>query len=336
MLSQETRLVFQNLLIPNEYKIETKVLALTDGSIYMGDAINVHLKEKKKQKKNKNELYIPHGYGTAFNNKSGRKYEGLWYKGYAHGKGKLFFGINKENIVKYIGNFNMDQSDGDGELEFSNGDIIIGKWKNGILYTGKIISKDNFEYNGSIKDYKKHGSGSIIYNNKTKHIGYWINGMRSGKGLTILSNGIKMIGMWKNDKPCGSMKLIFPPDHECEEYIGFCNKNTEPHGKGVMKYKNDYQYHGEWKNNAKNGNGIMKDNIGNYYSGTWENDMRHGNGYFYYKFNEIAKYYKWENDNVVFEYDANDLYLLAKTTNYIYRNSSVKISDISALQILYC
>jgi hypothetical protein len=64
--------------------------------------------------------------------------------------------------------------------------------------------------------------------------------------------------------------------------------------------------------------------------------MRHGNGYFYYKFNEIAKYYKWENDNVVFEYDANDLYLLAKTTNYIYRNSSVKISDISALQILYC
>ena len=45
-----------------------------------------------------------------------------------------------------------------------------------------------------------------------------------------------------------------------------------------MKYINEDNYNGEWKNNKREGVGILKCNDGIIYEGNWVNDKKEGLG----------------------------------------------------------
>jgi hypothetical protein len=54
-----------------------------------------------------------------------------------------------------------------------------------------------------------------------------------------------------------------------------CQRN----GYGICKYRDDVEYHGEWKHNKKNGFGILVYHGVKLYEGQWENDTMNGIGW---------------------------------------------------------
>ena len=73
---------------------------------------------------------------------------------------------------------------------------------------------------------------------------------------------------------------------------------------GIMKYVNNSEYNGMWKDNKKHGQGVMIWKQGNIivteYNGMWENDMKHGPGKHTYHIDNNHKEYNgmWEKNKL--------------------------------------
>jgi hypothetical protein len=63
-----------------------------------------------------------------------------------------------------------------------------------------------------------------------------------------------------------------------DHYEGFLNKNSKPHGIGVLKHGTGGVYMGIFVNGKKCGTGMMKFSDGEEYVGEWEDDLMHGMG----------------------------------------------------------
>ena len=91
-------------------------------------------------------------------------------------------------------------------MNFSDGSICYGQWKNGELngFGKQIIS--NLTYYGNWSDNKLHGFGWILEKNTNKKIfkGEFKDGQKSGFGLEKKSDSdITFFGLWKNNKKNG-------------------------------------------------------------------------------------------------------------------------------------
>ena len=59
-----------------------------------------------------------------------------------------------------------------------------------------------------------------------------------------------------------------------DKYVGEINEKEEPHGRGIMCWKNGRRYKGQWKNGRKNGQGVEYGANGAVnYSGEWTDDV---------------------------------------------------------------
>ena len=70
---------------------------------------------------------------------------------------------------------------------------------------------------------------------------------------------------------------------------GYCQ------GHGIMKYKNDDSYEGDWNNGVRQGHGTMKYNNGSVYEGAWNNGVREGHGTLKYRDGGVYEG-DWNND----------------------------------------
>ena len=161
-------------------------------------------------------------------------------KGERHGLGKLI-----TQYYELIGTWKNDKLNGWGRQSRCNGEVLEGRFENGLLNgKGIYLDSNNYKYLGDFRDMKKWGKGKLI-TDKIIYEGDFCNDKFEGKGkIKFLKNG--------------------------DEYEGsFVNGNIE--GVGVFKYLNGDIYEGEFKNGKIHGNGIYKYRIGKIYRGLFEN-----------------------------------------------------------------
>eukprot|EP01125_Pyxidicula_operculata_P005434 TRINITY_DN1931_c0_g1_i3.p1 TRINITY_DN1931_c0_g1~~TRINITY_DN1931_c0_g1_i3.p1 ORF type:complete len:789 (+),score=201.46 TRINITY_DN1931_c0_g1_i3:526-2892(+) len=115
-------------------------------------------------------------------------YEGNWEEDRWHGKGTFF---NISNGTVYQGDFVKGKREGKGRLTFLN------NTKN---------NHNNAYYNGSWKDGRPHGDGTLS-TNEMRYEGDWESGKMQGKGCIYFSNGSKWEGTFTNNKPNGNGKF---------------------------------------------------------------------------------------------------------------------------------
>ena len=99
-------------------------------------------------------------------------------------------------------------------------------------------------YIGEWKDGKRHGQGTLSYNDGSKYVGEYKEGKVHGQGTHTYADGSKYVGEWKDNKS---------------------------NGQGTSTWANGDKYVGEWKDNNMEGNGTYTQSNGNiYHSGLWK------------------------------------------------------------------
>ena len=114
-----------------------------------------------------------------------------------------------------------------------------------VLLIFSCSSSDNVDniitYDMLINGYT--GKGTYIYDDSSKYVGEYLNGMRHGKGIYSYKDGEMSEGQFKYDKK---------------------------HGKGKYSYTDGESYEGEYKNDMMHGYGIYIFSDGKVLEGKWE------------------------------------------------------------------
>lgn len=170
----------------------------TDGDVYEGDYKNGE----------------PHGNGR-FTWSCGDCYEGIWTKGYRN-----VFGIQKYNYGTYTGEWRNDKLDGDGCMEYFNGDVCAGEFENDNFNdpNGFFRYANGDEYKGSFKNWKFNGQGTFTYADGRKYEGEWKNGKKHGYGVYYWVDGDIYKGYWMNGKRHGEGIKIKNGMEECVQF----------------------------------------------------------------------------------------------------------------------
>ena len=203
------------------------------------EALNPEKKEKKLIIDNIKEIGGKKGY-----------YIGQILNGKKEGKGKIF---DMNNNIIYEGYFYNDKYEGDGRLNYENGEYYIGQFLNGLRHGNGILfyNSDLIKYEGGFVKDKFEGYGKCSIENGEYYEGQWYNGLRHGKGTYYYSNGtIKYKGDFVNGKSEGKGKYVWKNGvyYEGQFYKG------ERHGKGTLYNKNgDIIYEGEYVNGRREG-----------------------------------------------------------------------------------
>ncbi|OMJ94179.1 hypothetical protein SteCoe_2660 [Stentor coeruleus] len=200
----------------------------------------------------------PNGLGY-YMDTQGNYYEGYFYYGKFHGKGRLF--TYKGEVV--IGNWN----EGDclyGIINSLDSKIYEGEMENLEPHGLGQEENDDYTYKGNFYRNKKHGKGKLIWRNGNWYEGDFIMGRIEGKGKQHIADyeyegdfaGNKMDGFGVQTWKDGS------------RYEGMM-KNGYRNGQGIY-INNTKTYNGNWKNGKENGKGILEEN-GIFFEGIWEN-----------------------------------------------------------------
>ncbi|XP_026171381.1 radial spoke head 10 homolog B isoform X2 [Mastacembelus armatus] len=230
------------------------------------------------------------------------RYEGETYEGQFHGEGAACF----EGGHTYKGMFSRGLMNGSGVFIWADGlkyegefvcNMPMGQgtymWPDGSSYAGEVYSsirhgtgtykcaKSGVLYNGQWDKGKRHGKGTVYYNqDKTSwYKGDWVKNNREGWGVRCYPSGNIYSGEWKNN---------------------------QRHGEGTMRWlKLGQQYFGKWMNGVQHGQGthvwIPKRANGsqysqrNQYTGNFLQGQRHGWGTFYYAGGAVYEG-EWKNN----------------------------------------
>lgn len=143
-----------------------------------------------------NEFY---GWGT-FTWKDGSSYHGLWTNGL-----RDIFGTHTYQDFVYTGEWRNDGFDGDGCIEYNNGNVLTGEFSmnrfddpNGFLH---FTNGD--EYKGEFQNFLFHGKGIFTYNDGRKYVGEWSEGEKHGEGIYYWPDGDIYKGTWIKGKRHG-------------------------------------------------------------------------------------------------------------------------------------
>lgn len=116
--------------------------------------------------------------------------------------GKCVINYNNGNIFK--GNFFKNKKEGYGIMKDIYGFVYKGNWINDKFING-TIKFNNYLYQGYIYNNNPDGKGVMIFNDKSKYEGTFIDGRIEGSGYYYDSNGkLILICKWKNNLPNGN------------------------------------------------------------------------------------------------------------------------------------
>lgn len=148
-----------------------------------------------------------------------------------------------------------------------------------VFQTG-IRYSNGEEYQGEMKDNKRHGFGTYYYFNGDKYEGNWYSNLKHGKGTFF----------WNKTG---------------EMYEGMFNYNKQE-GVGIFYWKNGDRYHGEWKENKRHGKGILYMQNGSKFIGQFKYNEKHGLGELVNRNGDVL-YEEWENGKLVRQSDRIDM-----------------------------
>ena len=167
-----------------------------------------------------------HGEGIMYYNKEKTSfYSGGWVEGRRHGIGTLQY----ESGNTYIGQWNQDIKEGDGEMRWiTTNECYIGSWyrnyphgygthiwrgsldvqsTTSIDKSSKKRSRPNTtahwqmdnRYEGDFVQGLRHGIGTFYYSDGGKYVGQWWEGRKHGEGMFIFADGVVYDGAFNND-----------------------------------------------------------------------------------------------------------------------------------------
>lgn len=180
-------------------------------------------------------------------------YSGEWVDGKRHGKGTLewkngaiYQGQWKEDTLSGIGSFYLPASGVEYEGEFS---------ENQFHGSGVLTWKDTGrKYNGAWQKGKHHGYGTLYYdpNDSRQRVFYkgeWIDGKREGYGIMRWKSGAEYEGKWALGQRDGTGKQTFSNG---DIHVGHW-KNALRHGPGCRYFASGDKMFGTWKDDKKHG-----------------------------------------------------------------------------------
>lgn len=269
----------------------------------------------------KGDVYIgtfvdsrPQGYVAWY--KDGKPYYvGNWDNGSFHGEGTLYKedGTVKSgdwdhgNLVQtladvqlkeghYNGYVKNNKPDGLGKMEYANGVLYSGKWKDGkyngqgVLIqgadtivgdwdkgkvSGDVLYRTNsFFYEGTMVDNLPTGIGNLTVEDYSYYTGNWIDGKRTGIGEVYYINGDSYIGEWDNDQFDGVGKYVY--DSSNASYDGEWKDGLQD-GQGYYRSP-EFAYRGEWEKGWMDGEGTLVFKNGDKYEGTIHENIIDGIG----------------------------------------------------------
>ena len=89
---------------------------------------------------------------------------------------------------------------GQGTMEWSNGDKYVGEWKDGKIHgVGTLTWSDGTKYAGNWKNGIEDGTGTMKWSNGDQYVGEWKDGKKHGLGKWTSLDGNFFEGTWKND-----------------------------------------------------------------------------------------------------------------------------------------
>ncbi|XP_041062838.1 radial spoke head 10 homolog B [Carcharodon carcharias] len=226
------------------------------------------------------------GVGTA-HFQGGHVYEGVFSEGLMHGRGTYTW----RNGIKYEGDFSMNTLTGHGTYTWTDGSTYVGEVLNGIRHGQGIFTSahQSVSYTGEWHEAKRHGKGTIYYNQEASswYQGDWVNNVREGWGIRRYKNGNMYEGEWKNFQRHGEGTMSWTSTNE--EYTGQWENGIQ-HGFGIhtwflkrvpgSQYPQRNQYVGELVMGARQGQGKFFYANGAVYSGEWVANKKHGLGKF--------------------------------------------------------
>lgn len=128
-------------------------------------------------------------------------FQGTFNMNKIEGFGKYFM-YNDDNVLcsQYEGNYLNSKWDGKGVLKTMD-TIYEGEFKKGELLRGKEISFGKLKYDGSFKNFKYHGHGSLIDNEDTIYVGEFRENMKHGEGVLMKWDSLDILyeGKFENN-----------------------------------------------------------------------------------------------------------------------------------------
>jgi len=162
-----------------------------------------------------------------------------------------------------------------------------------------VTYPNNSTYRGQFKDGKRHGRGTLIDAQGTKHEGEWRCDKRQGRGTEIYTDGTRFTGSYVDDLRSGHGRMSWPEGSQYSGqfergkangegmlqrtdgsvYKGHFSEDSMS-GFGTMQWRDGVKYVGHFVANRREGQGKMTWNSGKWHTfeGTWRNGMQHGQG----------------------------------------------------------
>lgn len=114
-------------------------------------------------------------------------------------------GMKVSGVFNLIGEYVDGLRDGIGMLELKGGDIIQGKFANGLLEGDNIQYqyRDGKTFFGSYLANRKHGEGVFMYLDGTRFEGKYELDLRHGEGEIVFNDNRSLKGTWKIGKKEG-------------------------------------------------------------------------------------------------------------------------------------
>lgn len=248
------------------------------------------------------------GYGV-MKYADGSMYEGCFKKGFKEGYGKH---VDVSNNYEYEGMFKADQMCGHGDITYRcHGDITYNKKstysgffdKNMHNGNGKMEYENGDKYDGEWKDGLRDGRGVAMMcdkmGNKIKVEGEWKDDNIVGVCDVLMYGGDRFIGRWDDYVRISRAEIPAITDKDHPPTVVFKNgdiyvgelSGMVPSGTGIMSYalsnQNVVMYKGRWMDWKYNGHGELLYKNGTRYIGEWVDDKMYGKGRIVYENGDI-------------------------------------------------
>lgn len=164
--------------------------------------------------------------------------------------------------------------DGTYRVQFMNGlyeGEIRDSRRNG---EGSYLWNDGSKYSGEWKDDQKHGEGTFTWPCGDVYTGTYQHDKREGFGTKTYVNGDVYIGQWRDGRKEGQGEFTWANG---DSYSGEFKNNLKD-GIGIKTWINGCKYEGEWIDDRMDGYGEFSWPEGDTYSGQYLRGKRHGNG----------------------------------------------------------
>ncbi|XP_061765072.1 radial spoke head 10 homolog B [Nerophis ophidion] len=217
--------------------------------------------------------------------KGGHFYKGMFSMGLMHGTGVFTWA----DRVQYEGEFVNNMPMGQGMYSWPDGSSYKGDVCNSVRHgdgTHKI-GKSKVAYQGQWNHSKRHGKGTVYYNQEETswYKGDWIMNIREGWGIRSYPSGNIYFGEWRNNlrNGEGTMRWL----NVGQLYIGNWRDGVQ-HGQGThvwlvkrtdgSEFRPSNQYTGNFFLGQRHGHGIFYYSSGDTYEGGWMSNKKHGKG----------------------------------------------------------